>query len=428
MEIVQLANLLNKTVVPELFGITVNPEVIKEYNNTSPEVTIDQSNARNNTAFLTWARDNSKELNYQFALTEDLSNFADFGAKFDNVTDEQLKTSYQKLLLGLRQIWVRQRKYELNVPDIFIPSEEYGAVIEMVQFGTCEYSEYNGRTLVDGRTYNQDKYHATGEDTRIFSNQSVIEIEASIPNDQLLMYFQNATKLNEFVSGLMLKWDNTMSLAIETVVYRTINAMLAGSSNVINLVTLYNNTHKESVTASTAMQTPEFLRWFSITLRTIKKMLTRWNKVYNDETIEQFTPESNQHLILLDMFANSVETYLFADTYHDDYLKRYGKYDTVAYWQTRGNELLPTIETAGDINVTIDKSLISNTSGNETVHLTNVVGALFDDYSCGISLRAGGENVRTHFNAKGDFINWFLENSFENFIDTRAACVVFTLN
>lgn len=422
MEIKQLAELLNLTIVPEVMGTQVNPTAITQYNATSPDVLATQKNARELPAFLQYCQTQSLDVDYNFALTEDLSNFADFGTVVSDFTEDQLKTLYQNLLLGVRNVWVRDRRYEIAMPDIFIPSEEYGAVREIVMFGTSDYDVYNGRSLVGGTRYDQDTYIGTGEDARIYANQSVVEVRGSVPNDQLKLYFTNATELNKLVSGIYTKMDNTMNLGLESIVQRVINSMIAECDNVVNLVTMYNSTHSgANLTSSTAINDPDFLRWASTVIKQIKKQMTKYNKVYNDQSIETFTPEKNQHLTLLDMFKIGIETYLFSDTFNEEYVKgNYGSFDTVPYWQSRGNDLLPSLATAGDINVTFD--------GDDNHHLTNVVGVLYDDWSCGVALRAGGTNVRTHYNANGDFLNYFYGQTVDTFIDKRAGSVVFTLN
>lgn len=422
MEIKQLATLLNQTIVPEVMGTQVNPTAITQYNATDPDVTVNQATARNTPAFLTYCQEQSLDVDYSFALEEDLSNYADLGTALSDLDETQLKTQYQNLLLGLRDVWVRGRAYSRNMPDIFIPAEEYGAVREIVMFGTDEFEIYEGRSLIDGQTYNQDQYIGTGEDARIYANESVLEVRGSIPNDQLKIYFSNAGELNKLVSGVMLKWDNTMNLGLEQMVQRVINSLIAGCDHEIKLVTMYNNAHSgANLTATTAIQDPDFIRWTSTIVKEVKKMMQKYNKVYNDQTIETFTPEASQHLTLLDMFAVNMETYLYANTYNEEYVKNVGKYDTVPYWQTRGNDLVPTIATAGDVNVKLPGEL-------SATHIENVVGVLYDDYSCGVSLRAGGTNIRTHFNAKGDFTNYFYGQVVETFIDKRAGAVVFTLN
>lgn len=422
MEIRQLAELLNQTIVPEVMGTQVNPTAIAQYNATSPEVLATQANARSLAAFLTYCSENSLTVDYDFALTEDLSNFADFGTVVADFTDDQIKTLYQNLLLGIRNVWIRDRKYQMSMPDIFIPAEEYGAVREIVMFGTADYEVYNGRSLENGTRYDQDTYIGTGEDARIYANQSVVEVRGSVPYDQLKLYFTDAMQMNKLVSGVYTRMDNTLNLGLESVVQRVVNSMIAECDNVINLVSMYNDSHADSeLTATTAMNDPDFLRWASTVIKQIKKQMTKYNKIYNDESIETFTPDNAQHLTMLDMFKIGIETYLFSDTFHEEYVKgNYGTFDTVPFWQTRGNDLLPTISTAGDINVSF--------ADGDAHHLTNVVGVLYDDWSCGVSLRAGGTNVRTHYNAKGDFLNYFYGQTVDTFIDKRAASVVFTLN
>jgi hypothetical protein len=110
-------------------------------------------------------------------------------------------------------------------------------------------------------------------------------------------------------------------------------------------------------------------------------------------------------LILLSEFEKAARTYLYSDTFNDEYVK-IPRADAIAFWQGPGLdfEFSSTSRIAAEVMVTtIDGD--TETKSKETVDQTGVLGILFDHRALLVTnLRRW---VTTNYNGRADFMNYW---------------------
>jgi hypothetical protein len=89
--------------------------------------------------------------------------------------------------------------------------------------------------------------------------------------------------------------------------------------------------------------------------------------LYNTDGYVGSVPRSRQKMFLYAPFAEYMAVWLYADKYHDDYVKM-GGYDTVSSWQT-----------TGDATSDAEKMRVHVQIGETETTIDGVVGIIFDE-------------------------------------------------
>lgn len=132
----------------------------------------------------------------------------------------------------------------------------------------------------------------------------------------------------------------------------------------------------------------------------------------------RFTPKELQHVVLLSEFARAADAYLQSDTFHNEFV-RFPKAELVPYWQGSGTDY--TFEKTSDIHVNIKNPEEPNTTVE--VVASGILGVIFDHEALGVNNR--DDEVTTHYNAKGTFVNNFYKSFARYFNDYNENFIVF---
>lgn len=277
-------------------------------------------------------------------------------------------------------------------------------------------------SLQDGHEYNPNIYHGLDADVKIYGDITTFEVEYSIP----LSMYRNAfseSGMKTLVAFIENCVDADVNEILEDLAYSTLRgAMVKHANNRVKLLKIYNDTFNGGtgatrLTVADALRNRAFLSWVNENVRNIQSAMTKRSKKYNDGTCITHTPKEMSNLIMLDMIANASKFNLEGVTYNDDKVS-IGNFTTVGAWEFTGANILPTFE-----DVSIVKGTFSNTANAVTIN--SVIGCIVDDRAVAVAMRP--DVTRAHFNAKGNFNNYFTTYSQGNLIDTRENFVVLTL-
>jgi hypothetical protein len=324
------------------------------------------------------------------------------------------------------------RPYSGATPSLYMDGWEYGAILEKVSYDSLPEAEENlSWELEDGRSYDPNIFTAPKVSAKFFSKKTTFDIPMSFAERQVKSAFQNGTQLNSFFSMIETAIGNSMTVKIDSLSMRALNYMIALTINsaagtrAINLLTLYNagKDAADRITAAQAIYSPEFIRFASYIIRLFAKRLTRLTKLFNDGAKERFTPMDRMRMILLAEFESAASTYLYSDTYHDDYVKLPAA-DIVPYWQGEG--------LAYDFNSTskIDVQINIKTTEEEqevtrkvTVTQSGILGVLFDHYAVGVANL--DRRVTANYNGRAEFFNNWYKFDAGYFTDPNENFIVF---
>lgn len=363
-------------------------------------------------------------------VAEDLSNVVDVGRAFENL-ENGLDNYVRRLQDHIGRMVFVDRVYNGRAPRVLMDGWEYGSIMEKVRADLPDAEENESWELQDGASYDPNIFTAPKISVKFFNKRVTFDIPISITERQVKSSFSNATQLNAFYSMIQTAIENSMTVKLDSLIMRTINAGIAetihseytsgtgynaGSGvRAVNLLYLYNQTLAEgetALTADNAIHTPEFIRFAAYQMGLYSDRLEVISSLFNIGGTEKFTPKDRQHFVLLSEFKRAADVFLQSDTFHDEFT-RLPESESVAYWQGSGTDY--DFDSTSAINVT--------TPLNHEVNISGILGVIFDRDALGVSNL--DRRVTTNYNPKAEFWNEWHKADAGYFLDLDENIVVF---
>ena len=358
-------------------------------------------------------------------VAEDLSNIVELGQQFESVVG--LDNYVRKLPDHVGRVVFVDRKYEGRAPQILMDGWEYGSIMEKIATRIPEAVENEDWQLNDGQSYDPNVFHAPDVYGEFWNKRVTFEIDMSITRKQVKSSFDSVTQLNSFLSMILNAIETSLTVKLDALIMRTMNNMIgetlynelpsgtySGASGVkaVNLLYLYNQKYNASLTADKAVVTPEFIRFASYTMANYIDRMKVLSNVFNIGGESRFTPESKLHAVMLSEFKNASKAFLQSDTFHKEYVALPNA-DSVPFWQGSGVDYAFTSTSAVKIK----------TASGHDIDASGILAVMFDRDALGVSNL--DREVRTHYNEKADFWNYFYNAFAGYFNDTNENFVVF---
>lgn len=372
----------------------------------------------------------SELLGDSIIVNEDLSNVVDVGKAFENL-ENGYDNYVRKLHDHIGKMVFVDRVYSGRAPSVLMDGWEFGSILEKVRADLPDAEENETWTLEDRAVYEQDTFYKPSVSAKFFNKRVTFEIPVSITEKQVKSSFSNATQLNAFYSMIQTAISNSMTVKLDGLIMRTINAGIAetihnefsagvynASSGVraVNLLYLYNQTLAEAdrLTASEAVTDSGFIRFASYTIKNYIGYMHDMSTLFNLGGTEKFTPDDRMKIVMLNQFKNSAEVYLYdgLNQFNTEGVKL-PQVDGVSYWQGSGTSL--AFADVSAINV--------KTPSGDTVSVTGVLCTIFDRDTLGVSNI--DRRTTTHYNAKAEFWNEWHKYDAGYFLDFDENMVVF---
>ena len=354
-------------------------------------------------------------------LKEDLSNVVDIGKELLN--NDDIDNFVKKLVDRVGKTVFNDRVYQGSAPSVLMDAWEYGSVVEKIDSDLPKVEENDSWKLEDGKSYDQDIFYQPKVSAKFFNSKVTFDIPMSFTKTQVESAFSSATELNSFISMLMVKTQNAMTVNLDGLIMKTINNFTANVINakkgmqVVNLLDLYNKTAQTKVTVDNALTSPDFIKFANLTINTYRDRLTKMSTLFNQAGLNKFTPVDNQHLVILSDLASASKVYLESDTYNQDNVK-INNYDTVPYWQGSGT-------TYGFKDTSkIDVAIKDGAQTKEVVQ-SGILGVLFDTSALGVSCQ--NPRTTTAVNARAEFYTNFNKYDAMYYNDLNENFVVFMI-
>lgn len=345
-------------------------------------------------------------------VKEDLSNVVDLGVAIFDATsvDKYVKT----LVDHIGKVIFVNREYAGSAPSVLMDGWEFGAVLEKIQADLPEATENESWELEDGQSYDPNIFYKPVVSAKFYQKKVTFEVPMSFTEMQVKGSFSSAEQLNSFLSMLYNAVDKSMTVKLDALIMRTINAMTGevihaeygatslsstSTTKAINLLYLYNNGPNSggtALTADDAMTDPEFIRFAVREMNITKARLSKISTLFNVGGKARFTPSDMLKTVMLADFKESADVYLQSDTFHDEYT-RLVPADLVPYWQGPGDDNFD-LDDISAINIT--------TPSGDDVAATGILCVMFDRDALGVA----NMNRRTtsNYNPKAEFYNnWF---------------------
>lgn len=352
-------------------------------------------------------------------LKEDLSNVVDIGK--DLLNNDDIDNYVKKLVDRIGKTVFNDRLYQGSAPSVLMDAWEFGSVVEKVDADLPDVEENDSWKLENGKSYDQDIFYQPKVSAKFFNSKVTFDIPMSFTKTQVESSFNSATELNSFLSMLMTKVQNALTVHLDGLIMKTINNFTAQVVNAkkglqaVNLLTLYNTTTGENLTSAKALTSPDFIKFANLTINSYRDRIAKMSTLFNIGGVNKFTPVANQHLVILSDFANASKVYLESNTYNQDNVK-ISDYDTVPYWQGTGTKY-----GFNDVSK-IDVSIKDGTQTKE-VSQTGILGVLFDTNALGVSCQ--NPRTTTAVNARAEFYTNFNKYDAMYYNDLNENYIVF---
>lgn len=358
------------------------------------------------------------------------------GNTFISIATTALGIAPDALLNAISQVISRTifsiRPYNRKFTGLFVDSMKWGNHVRKINIGDIDWEKNVSYDLSNGASVDADIVSKPDILQTNFYGQCVYSKHYTIFRDQLNIALQNEEEFERFYTMLVQNTMDMIEQCHENTARATIANFIGGkvkgdTSNVIHLVTEYNDVtglELDSATVKKPENFAPFYKWAFSRIKTISGLMTERSLQYHinitGHNIMRHTPVQNQRLYLYTPEMNNVESSVFSSVFNEQYLKMMD-YEGVNFWQS--------IKTPMGITV---KSRYMNTSGAEVSELTetatsNIFGILMDEEAAGITTY-GARTATTPYNARGEYTNvwWHFNDRYWN--DFTENAVVFLLD
>lgn len=354
-------------------------------------------------------------------LKEDLSNVIDVGKEILN--NDDIDRFVKKLVDRVGKTVFNDRLYQGSAPSVLMDAWEYGSIVEKVDADLPNVEENDSWKLQDGKSYDQDIFYQPKVTAKFFNSKVTFDIPMSFTQMQVKSAFSSAADLNAFLSMLMTKVQNALTVHLDGLVMKTINNFTAQvlhknkGMQKVNLLALYNSTTGSKLTSAKALTDPNFIKFVNLTINSYRDRIAKMSTLFNAGGVNKFTPTDDQHLVILSDLASASKVYLESDTYNQDNVK-INNYDIVPYWQGTGTHY--GFNDVSKIDVAIK-------DGTQTVEVaqTGILGVLFDTNALGVSCQ--NPRTTTAVNARAEFYTNFNKYDAMYYNDLNENFIVFMI-
>ena len=357
-------------------------------------------------------------------LTETDSTFISIGKKVLS-SETNVEAFYKTLVDRIGRTVMAIREYRADMADMAREPFEYGAILQKISFKMAQAQKNPTWNSVDEE--HSDVFAKTKAEFKqvFFDKWSTWEVPGTIADVQLETAFTGASAMAAFIDGIFMSMYNSMELAYENngnlARASLIGAVISSTTvtaNKVNLLDDYNTFTNESLTVQTALTNVDFLKYASMRMKLVSDQMIKPSVQFNSEQWERFTPKDRQVFEVNSNFAAILDTYLQADTYHND-MTKLQYYKSVPYWQASGKDW--SFENTSKIDVKIEKA----DGSTATVQKQYIVAVLRDIDSAGVTIDK--RRTKSIYNPHDEYTNYWIKAEIGQFRDNSENCVVFYL-
>lgn len=307
------------------------------------------------------------------------------------------------------------RAYRNKFSDMVRDDFEMGAILQKIRVKLPEAQADPAYSLIEGQSVDPWTVYKPNVLQKLFVTRTPYMFAVTIARELLKEAFVSDAAMGAFISAVFGQVRNALEVSLEGLGRLAIANMIAESgAREVALVTGYNTETGGSVTAATALNNADFLRYAVAQIKSASDYLTDMGGRYNDGSIDTFTPREYQRLKVLSAFERRLETVVQYSAFNEQ-MVALDAFDMVNFWQGQSADAAR------------DQIIIKRASDGTEVTKDNIVAVLYDRDALGI-YRTDEDVLTTPVNAKGMYYNTFYHLKQLWFNDLSENFVYFTLN
>lgn len=354
---------------------------------------------------------------------------------FVSVATTVLKQDYDITLKAISQVLSRTifsvRPYSRKFKGLEADSIRYGSHVRKLNLSDLPFENDQRYTLEDDISVDMYKVRKPKVLQVNMYGQETFQTHYTVFRDQLDVAFSSMEEFGRFLAMVAQNLSDTIEQAHESLARATVANFINGkvkgdASNVIKLVTVYNDQTGSTLTPDTVKQPQNFVpfvKWMYGYISSISSLLTERTVKYHinvtGHEIARHTPASMQSLYLYSPELNNIRTSVLSDVFNPDFLKL-AYTEQVNFWQS--------IDTPMGINNKPEYLLADGTTKveEEAVTTSNVFGLMCDVEAMGYTV-VNQWTATTPFNAAGGYSNIYFHFTDRYWNDFTENAVVFLL-
>ena len=323
------------------------------------------------------------------------------------------------LVQRIGRTMISYRPYKSKLGLMAVSDMTMGAIMQKIKVKMPEAVEDVTTQLVDGQSIDQYIVSKPKATQKLFVKRTPYTFYITIQKKWLREAFTSETAMGSFISAIYGEVENKLELSQENLARLCMANFMATISTdgnrVINLVTLYNATTGESLTASNALVSEKFLRFALGIMNNVSRKMETMSILYNDGSETRHSPAADQRFVSIIDFQTALETQVQWAAFHDKYVEKKNGIE-VPYWQAAQSPYNIDLVIEGD-----------DPEQGESTTLSNIVAFIHDRDALG-TYRKEVEIATTPLNARGLYTNQFWHMNDLYFNDITENGVIFTLN
>lgn len=331
-------------------------------------------------------------------------------------SSENTEAFVQTLCQRIGRTIYHYRAYRNKLRSVIVESDmEWGAILQKIDVELPEAVEDDAYNLVDGQSVDPWVISKPKVRQHLFVGRNPYMFKITISRKLLKEAFLSESAMGAFVSVIFGKVRNMIEASYEdlarTALCGAIATVRGGGAQRIQLGTMYRAETGSTSNANQLMHDRDFLNWATGKINLYSDYLTDMTSLYNDGSIETFSPKEDQRLIVLSQFERSLETVSQWAAFHDKYVKL-NNYETINFWQSPENPMnlkAANLETGAEY------------SGEK------IVACLFDRDALGV-YQMDEEVLTSGLNPRGAYYNTFYHILKNMYFDRSESFLVFNLN
>ena len=323
------------------------------------------------------------------------------------------------LVQRIGRTMISYRPYKSKLGLMAVSDMTMGAIMQKIKVKMPEAVEDVTTQLIDGESIDQYIVSKPKATQKLFVKRTPYTFYITIQKKWLREAFTSETAMGSFISAIYGEVENKLELSQENLARLCMANFMATISTdgnrVINLITLYNSTTGESLTASNALVSEKFLRFALGIMNNVSRKMETMSVLYNDGSETRHSPAKDQRFVSIIDFQTALETQVQWAAFHDKYVEKQNGIE-VPYWQAAQSPYNIDLVLEGD-----------DPEQEEHTTLSNIVAFIHDRDALG-TYRKEVEIATTPLNARGLYTNQFWHMNDLYFNDITENGVIFTLN
>ena len=314
---------------------------------------------------------------------------------------------------------LRFRDYRNKLGDMVINDFEYGAILQKIKVIMPVAEEDESYDLIDGQTVDHYKISKPQVDQKLFVTRTPYQFKITIQREHLKEAFLSEAAMGGFIGVIFGEVRNAIEVSLENLGRVTLATAIAetiGTAREIKLVTEYN-TEVNPPTPLTpgdvsVLNDDDFMRFAIYRMNNVKDAFQDMGQLYNDVTMDTFTPAEDLRLRVLSKFQRKLETVTQYAAFHDELVGFDGEYSVINFWQAQQSPLAINIKKPSDGTATACDCVVALMHDRDAMGVYKIEEIV----------------STTPMNSAGLFYNTYYHEKQLRFIDLSENFVSFTLN